>query len=145
MNTMMTIYTSFVDTSAFYALEDSDDKHHDEAIETREAIKKGALSIRKLYTSNFIFDETLTLLRMNLGHAHAVDFGGRLKSSKIVEIVRIDEGLEEEAWKIFKTYKDKRYSFTDCSSFALMDEMGIDRAFSFDENFEQYGFSMISV
>jgi len=60
----MTISISFVDTSAFYALEDSDDANHEEAIKIRRAIRNGKLQIRMLYTSNYILDETLTLIRM---------------------------------------------------------------------------------
>lgn len=142
---MTTIYTSFVDTSAFYALEDSDDQHHEEAGEIRRAIKRGDLSVRRLYTSNFVLDETLTLLRMNLGHGHAVDFGERLKESEIVALTRIDEELEERAWEIFKAHGDKKYSFTDCTSFALMEELSVNRTFAFDENFEQYGFSALTL
>jgi len=53
--------------------------------------------------------------------------------------------VEEKAWVVFKKHKDKRYSFTDCTSFALMEEFGVKNAFSFDRNFEQYGFSLLRV
>lgn len=141
----MNISISFVDASAFYALEDSDDVNHEEAVTIRRAIKKGKLQIRRLYTSNYILDETLTLIRMHLGHNQAIDFGERIKKSRIVNIVRISAEVEERAWVIFKKYKDKRYSFTDCTSFALMEEIGIKNAFAFDRNFEQYGFSLLRV
>lgn len=141
----MIISISFVDTSAFYALDDSDDANHEEAIKIRRGIRNGKLQIRRLYTSNYILDETLTLIRMHLGHSQAIDFGERIRKSRIVNVVRISAEVEEKAWVIFKKHKDKRYSFTDCTSFALMEEFGVKNAFSFDRNFEQYGFSLLRV
>ena len=51
-------------------------------------------------------------------------------------------GIEmfELAWKLFQTYEDKKLSFTDCTSFAIMEKKGIDKAFSFDEDFVRIGF-----
>ena len=48
----MTISISFVDTSAFYALDDSDDANHEEAIKIRRGIRNGKLQIRRLYSSS---------------------------------------------------------------------------------------------
>jgi hypothetical protein len=98
---------------------------------------RGALNV-KLVTSNFVLDETLTLLRMNLGHQAAVQFGEQVRESKIVEVVHITEVLEERAWQIFVKYSDKDYSFTDCTSFALMEERSLSDAFAFDKHFAQH-------
>lgn len=59
-------------------------------------------------------------------------------------MVRISERIEEKAWRIFKEHEDKKYSFTDCTSFVLMEKLNVERAFVFDKNFEQYGFSTLS-
>jgi len=40
-------------------------------------------------------------------------------------------------------YNDKDFSFTDCTSFALMERLKIKTAFSFDAHFTQYGFIRI--
>jgi predicted nucleic acid-binding protein len=37
-------------------------------------------------------------------------------------------------------HQDKRWSFTDCVSFAVMWDLGIKDAFTFDHNFTQAGF-----
>ena len=57
----------FVDTSAFYALADRTDCLHSPAVRFVETNE------RLLVTSNFVVHETVTLLRMRLGHAAAVD------------------------------------------------------------------------
>ncbi len=46
------------------------------------------------------------------------------------------------AWRIFKTHRDKGYSFTDCTSFALMDVLAIKNSFAYDGHFRQCGFGM---
>jgi predicted nucleic acid-binding protein len=51
----------------------------------------------------------------------------------------------EEAWAYFNKHKDKGYSFTDCVSFAVMDELNIKNALTFDKHFRQAGFKVLSL
>jgi predicted nucleic acid-binding protein len=55
----------------------------------------------------------------------------------------LHEELEKEAFRIFEKYTDKRLSFTDCTSFALMKRLGISKAFAFDEDFLAVGFELV--
>jgi len=48
----------------------------------------------------------------------------------------------EAAWSLFLDRADKRWSFTDCTSFVLMENLGIRKAVTFDGNFRQAGFAM---
>jgi len=45
----------------------------------------------------------------------------------------------EEAWRLFKAFADHDFSFTDCTSFALMERLHINNAFTFDAHFQEYG------
>lgn len=132
----------FLDTTALVAIEDQDDANHRKAIDFRQKIARSETPFRKLYTSNYIIDEALTLLRMHCGHSVAVGFRKTLEASKLVSVLWITEPLEGSAWKIFEKQTDKDYSFTDCTTFALMEEEAIRNAFSFDHHFTQYGFSL---
>ena len=127
----------FADTSAFYASKDPSDRRYAEAVAFMEQVRRSPNV--QLLTSNFIVDETLTLLRKNLGHQAAVQFGQQIRESKIVEVVHITESLEERAWQIFVKYSDKDYSFTDCTSFAVIEERSLSDAFAFDKHFIQHG------
>ena len=40
--------------------------------------------------------------------------------------------------------QDKLYSLTDTLSFAVMERLGISRVFTFDRNFEQHGFQLVT-
>ena len=133
----------FLDTSAFVAIEDLDDANHRRALEFREKLRQSKTSFRTLYTSNYIVDETLTLLRFHCGHGVAVSFRNTLETSNLVRVLWMTEALEKTAWKIFEKYSDKEYSFTDCTSFAVMDTEVIRNAFTFDEHFSQQGYNVV--
>ena len=53
---------------------------------------------------------------------------------------RIDEERFRSAWLLRKIYRDKPdFSFTDLSSFVVMKELGITKAFTGDIHYEQAG------
>lgn len=124
----------FVDTSVFYAAADKKDQNNRRIKDILIAAEKnGAL----LYTSNYILDETCTLIKRRNGHAAAVNFLRRFKESRITPL-RITDEIEEAAKEIFIKYKDKDFSFTDCTSFALVDNYLLDQILSLDKDFKHY-------
>lgn len=80
---------------------------------------------------------------MKVGHFSAIDFGERIRKSKITQIIHISEEIEEESWKLFRQYTDKSFSFTDCTSFVVMRKFNLTKAFTNDHHFEQIGFSIL--
>jgi len=130
----------FVDTSAWDALADKADEHHPRAIRFRDEIA----GKRKLVTSNYVLDELWTLLLLNIGYGPTVDYKQKLdalKSEHVLDIIWIDDAIAAEAWDSFQMYNvDKLWSFTDCTSYAVMKRLGITDAFTFDHHFEQMGF-----
>lgn len=131
----------FVDTSAFVAIQDSKDINHKKALRFWKQIAQQAISV---YTTNFIFDETYTLLLKRISKEAAIDFGIAIMESSLIQMVHIDEKLQAAAWNIAIEYQDKKFSFTDCTSFAVMNRYGINDAFAFDSHFTQMGFMLIS-
>ena len=123
----------FVDTSAWYALVDKNDSDHSSAVKFKESLT------HSLATTNYIADETITLVINRLSHSIAVDIGEKLWKESISTLIRVTSQDEKKAWEIFVKHRDKGFSFTDCTSFAVMDRLGIIEAFAFDEHFEQYG------
>jgi predicted nucleic acid-binding protein len=55
------------------------------------------------------------------------------------ELVRIAAVDFERAIAIYRSYADKHWSFTDCTSFAVMERLAVTKAFAFDEHFRQFG------
>ena len=57
------------------------------------------------------------------------------------EMVWIDRSLLDEAWKLYRRYRDHILSLCDCVSFAVMRRRRIQTAFAYDHDFEALGFS----
>lgn len=123
----------FVDTGAWYAFIDRNDPDHAGANFQLRSYEK------RLVTSNFIIDETLTLLRYRLNWQVAHAFGENVRNGTLCHVARINETDENIAWKIFSNYSDKSFSFTDCTSFAVMSRLKIETALAIDNDFRAYG------
>lgn len=131
----------FIDTSAFYAMEVQTDTNHNTASRVKADIAKNKYGL--LCTTNYIINETLTLFRFKVGHKETIAFWAKVRKSKSLKIIRIDEAIEDSAWNIFKNHEDKELSFTDCTSFAVMKELAIEKAFAFDQHFSKMGFETL--
>ena len=65
--------------------------------------------------------------------------GESIWQDEIADLVWVSQNDVAEAWRVFREFQDKQWSFTDCVSRAVMQRLGIDRAFAFDEHFRQFG------
>ncbi len=127
----------FVDTGGFLALWDSADEHHTRAVELHAQLIGDR---RTFLTSDYVVDETLTLLRLRHSHAAATDFLDTVERSQVMQLEWIGSDRFYTAATLFRKYADKEWSFTDCVSFALMRELRIRDAFTTDHHFRQAGF-----
>jgi predicted nucleic acid-binding protein len=127
----------FVDTSAWYAVEVEDDVNHDAACNFLSQIASGRHGIA--ITTDYILDETLTLLRSRRGLTSAATFIDKISRSKSLRVFWVSENLFEKALNIFRKSDRRSWSFTDCTSFALMRELSVSEAFSFDNHFREVG------
>lgn len=128
----------FVDTAAWLALNDRSDQFHPLAVEKFVSIRAGRIS---LVTSDYVLDESITIIRARVSHKAAVAFGQSILGSNVVDLTPIASDDRLAAWEIFRKYDDKEFSFTDCVSFALMRKLRIKTAFTFDNHFSQMGFT----
>ena len=128
----------FVDTSAWYAVEVEDDINHERASKFLSLIASGKYAIS--ITTDYVLDETLTLLRSRRDLTSASTFIDKIKRSSSVRIFWIDESLFEKALAIFQKSNHKSWSFTDCTSFAFMRELSVSDAFTFDSHFREAAF-----
>ncbi len=127
----------FVDTSAWFALanrRDPDHKRVRTSLETYEG---------RLITSNFVFDETVTLCRYRMGHTAATTVGDQLRQGEVADVARASAEDESAAWDLFSRRADQSYSFTDCVSFVMMRRLGIEQVAACDEDFRREGFTVL--
>jgi hypothetical protein len=95
-----------------------------------------------LVTTDFVADETLTLLRLRLGLPAAEAWWQQVDRSTRLRWERITVERFEVARNLFFKYRDKAFSFTDCTSFAVMQELRLTRALTTDRHFKQMGFQI---
>lgn len=126
----------FVDTGAWFAIQVTDDAHHNAARKTLPAILEAC---RSLVTSNLVVGETYTLLRATKGYPEAKRFLDKLTHSKKLERVFVSEHVEQQAYEILGRFSDHAFSFVDATSFALMRQNRIRHAFAFDAHFRTAG------
>ncbi len=135
--------TVFVDTSAWKAFYDEKDDRHKEARSFMESVVAKRLPIRLFVTSDYVMDETLTLIRLAHSHAKAVEFANTVTSSRATRLFFLEEELFDKALSMFIEHRDKLWSFTDCVSFVVMKHLNLNTAFAFDPHFRQAGFQTL--
>ena len=92
-----------------------------------------------LLTTDYVIDETLTLLRVRGERTRALLLGDRFFRTGLAEIHKITEIDLTLAWETFERFADKDWSFTDCTSKVVIEQLGITQAFAFDHHFKQFG------
>jgi len=124
----------FIDTSAFVAIRVEDDINHKKAQQFLSVIREKRL---RLHTTNFILDEVYTYFCKS--HAIAIELAELIMDNPLILLHRVTVEDESKAVEILKAFKDKDFSYTDATSFAVMERLGINTAFAFDDHFTQYG------
>jgi len=128
----------FVDTSMFKALVDEKDDFYKQAIQIWQRLKTQKT---QLVTSNYMLDETFTLLRNRRGRIVVDKFRKSFLKVNEIKIIRVTIADEAGAWEWFLLdWSD--LSFTDCVSFAMMKRLGIARVATFDQHFQRAGFEI---
>jgi predicted nucleic acid-binding protein len=130
-----------IDTGAWYALADPQERHHGNAVRLFGRLTKGKHG--RMLTSDYILDETYTLIRMRLGIEPVKRLRDLLHQSSSTQVVRVSENDFERSVDLMIDHEDKRWSLTDCTSFVLMQELEIGDAFTFDHNFSEAGFRVL--
>lgn len=129
----------FVDSSMFFALVDENDQFHQKAVQIWQTLKKQKV---QLITSNYMLNETFTLIRSRRGAKVVDDFRKSLTDIYNIRIIRVTVADEAGAWDWF--LKDwSKLSFNDCVSFALMKRLELKQVATFDEHFQRAGFTIV--
>ena len=122
-----------VDTGAWYASLVPADPNHSRAVAWLST------NSSPLLTTDYVIDETLTLLRARGERKRALLLGARFFRRELAEIHKVTASDLTLAWETFQRFNDKDWSFTDCTSKVVMQQFGISIAFAFDHHFTQFG------
>lgn len=136
----MTSKKAFIDSSGFFALLVKNDHYHNTAKTFLETVKAGRIS---LHTSDYVLDETYTLLKARKVQSQIKTLSNLVEHSKVLKVHWIDSDLFAATEHYFLKHKDKDYSFTDCLSFIIMKNSSINLALTKDKHFIQAGFEVV--
>jgi hypothetical protein len=130
----------FCDTSGLYALVDKNDAHHRQA---REVVEKLVRAGRRLVVTDYIVTEAANLANARSGSHVAVRVLDLVEQSAGVRIEWIESLRFDKIKAFFRKHADHSYSFTDCSSFVVMRELGLTEALTTDRHFIQAGIRIL--
>lgn len=126
----------FVDTGAWFALAVRNDPDHPAAMRWLQQNRE------PLVTTDHVLAETATLIRMRdktaRGHRLAVRVGSSILRQQSAILQSVTSADLQKALQIFRVYSDHLFSFVDCTSFVVMESLGINYAFAFDSHFDEY-------
>jgi len=134
----MALIEVFMDTSGFLALWDAADEHHMRALRLQGELARNG---RRFLTTDYIIDETVTLLLVRHSHAAAADFLQTVTTSDSLQLQWVTPDRFHAAAAFFARHDDKEWSFTDCVSLALMHALNLRDCFTTDQHFRQAGFN----
>ena len=133
----------FVDTWGWIALGHGQDPRYLEIKGFYQAVRRAA---RRVYTSDYVLDEVITLLYRRASFEEATQFiNGIFGAVQIGHLIieRITSARFSAAWELRRRFHDKaKISFTDLPSFTLMQELGLTDVLTEDEHFTQVGLGL---
>lgn len=128
----------FIDTSAFFAILDADDKYHQKAKRTwAELISSGIL----LFCNNYVLVETFALVQNRLGMEAIQTFNDDVLP--LINIDWVEETIHKAGVSALLVASRKKLSMVDCVSFETMRRLEITKVFAFDPHFAEQNFQCI--
>jgi predicted nucleic acid-binding protein len=134
---------AFLDTSFFVAIANESDRDHKRIKILSDKLRKG--EFRQPYTSDYVFDESITTAFVRTGRLdRAVKVGKMIlgnESEKILpfaKIIHVDESSFTRAWGEFSSsrFSAKGLSFTDHTILVQMRDLSIETLVSLDSGFD---------
>ncbi len=126
----------FLDSSFIIAYSNEYDSFHEKAIGIAKDLAADKYGTPVI--TDYVFDEVMTcMLSRTKDLRKAVETGERLLDTTL--LLRIESTVFDESWKIFKTQRNHKLSFTDCSILAACKMNGVDKIVTFDRGLREEG------
>lgn len=130
----MSSHVWFADTGYWLALNNKDDRLY-ERVRTLAA-KRG----KSLVTTEAVLLEIGDAFARGRSRRLAVALLAEIRTAPRVEVVPLTTDLFARALELYAARPDKDWGLTDCVSFEVMRERGIEEALAADQHFIQAGF-----
>jgi hypothetical protein len=123
---------AIVDTGVLVGMADSDDQHHDTAMEIVRRMDRGDLPTGRV--TNYVVLETLNWIHTRKRHGKAIEVYDRLNQSAGFEVIDAAQKDFLTAVELFQTYEG--LAFGDATIVAYMLREDIEYLYSFDDDFD---------
>ncbi|MBW4593689.1 MAG: PIN domain-containing protein [Brasilonema angustatum HA4187-MV1] len=129
----------FVDTSGWASLFVNTQSYYSQA---DQCFRLALQQQKKIVTTNYVVAELVALLNspLRIPRLQVFEIVDAIKTVPYVEIIHINNVIDTSAWELCKSRPDKAWSLVDCTSFVVMQQLGIQEALTTDQHFEQAGF-----
>jgi predicted nucleic acid-binding protein len=110
------------------------------------AVKAYATLLRAgtdVITTDYVIDETLTLTKGRIHSRASLELLDRIERSDAIVKEDIDAERFAASKGYFRKHADHGYSFTDCTSFVLMQQLKIGKALTTDRHFKEAEFEVL--
>lgn len=132
----------FIDSSAWIAFSLKGEPNHQEIFD----YLTGEIRLKsKLFTSDYVLDETFTRLLNTQGIKTVKNFKTLLslaeKQNQLL-VFWTDETLFTRSWSVFQKFAEHRLSFTDATIFTLVKDFKLNEVLSLDQGFKKVGLNV---
>lgn len=127
----------FVDTSVWFARFVPRDIDHGRVTSWFASNKE------PLITSDYCVDEVLTLISVRERPSLAIQAGLELVNETVSQLQFLDADQFHRAWILFQQRAASGWSFTDCTSKILIDDLHLAAAAALDQHFHQFGIAVV--
>ncbi len=128
---------AFLDTAYIFALVNTRDQWHARARKWERTLAEES---RPLLTSEFVLTEIADGLAAIRFRERAVNVIDTLLKSSLVTTVSVSSELFRHAFQLYRDRPDKNWGLTDCTSFVIIEQYGLQDVLTTDEDFRQAGF-----
>jgi uncharacterized protein len=129
----------FADTAYFIALLNGKDTAHDLALHYARQ------SFRLIAVTEFILLELADAFSRPPDRGDCLSMDRHVRSNPCYTVLPASSELLQRGRDLFAARPDKAWSLTDCTSFVVMQELGITDALTTDQHFTQAGFRALLV
>ncbi|HXH69582.1 MAG TPA: PIN domain-containing protein [Pyrinomonadaceae bacterium] len=136
----MTNDALFLDTAYIFALFNTRDQWHEQALKWQRKI---VLENLPVLTTEFVLVEIGNGLSSIKFRGSAANIIQTLQENAFVKIIPTSSELFVQAFNLYEQRQDKSWGLTDCISFVVMRENEITEALTTDDHFRQAGFKAL--
>jgi uncharacterized protein len=132
--------TVFTDTYYWIAVLNTNGEDYKQVIQFGQANPN-----LKMVTTEPVVDEVLNFFSSKgaFFRGRAFSLSERIASDRTIQLISHDADIRQAALALYCDRLDKGYSFTDCYSMIVMQELGIIEVLTHDKHFTQEGFTIL--